>query len=75
MLLNSHTDVVPAEAARWTAPPFAAAEFNGSIYARGVQDMKVWGRVGGWPEWDGGRFGGVGDVPRGGRVCWPRRAC
>lgn len=43
VLLNSHTDVVPAEAARWTAPPFAAAEFNGSIYARGVQDMKTIG--------------------------------
>lgn len=43
VLLNSHTDVVPAEAAKWSVPPFAAAELNGSIYARGVQDMKTIG--------------------------------
>lgn len=53
VLLNSHTDVVPAEAAKWSVPPFAAAELNGSIYARGVQDMKVWGmgRLGGGGGW------------------------
>ncbi|XP_059654114.1 uncharacterized protein LOC132300869 isoform X2 [Cornus florida] len=42
ILLNSHTDVVPAEHSKWTHPPFDAVldHTNGHIYARGSQDMK-----------------------------------
>lgn len=41
VLLNSHTDVVPAEASKWTeADPFSAALKHGAVYARGAQDMK-----------------------------------
>jgi len=43
ILLNSHTDVVPAEYDKWYyhTPPFAAEkDEKGNIYARGTQDMK-----------------------------------
>ncbi|CAN6214628.1 unnamed protein product [Urochloa humidicola] len=42
VLLNSHTDSVPAEPERWTHPPFAAHRdaATGRIYARGAQDDK-----------------------------------
>jgi len=40
LLLASHLDVVPAEASRWSVPPFAAREANGYIYGRGAIDMK-----------------------------------
>lgn len=44
LLLNSHTDVVPAEEEKWHWDPFAAklvyAENEWRIYARGSQDMK-----------------------------------
>lgn len=42
VLLNSHTDVVPAEADKWKAgDPFAAnPRGDGRVYARGSQDMK-----------------------------------
>lgn len=41
VLLNSHTDVVPAEPHKWSHPPFAAAaDPAGRIFARGSQDMK-----------------------------------
>uniref|UniRef100_A0A5B7B8X4 N-acyl-aliphatic-L-amino acid amidohydrolase n=1 Tax=Davidia involucrata TaxID=16924 RepID=A0A5B7B8X4_DAVIN len=44
ILLNSHTDVVPAEHHKWTHPPFDAhLDHNGRIYARGSQDMKCVG--------------------------------
>ena len=44
VVLNSHIDVVPVEAAAWSvAPPFSAAVVNGSVYARGSQDMKTQG--------------------------------
>ncbi|WJZ83616.1 hypothetical protein VitviT2T_003284 [Vitis vinifera] len=44
ILLNSHTDVVPAEHHKWTHPPFDAhVDGNGDIYARGSQDMKCVG--------------------------------
>lgn len=47
LLLNSHTDVVPAEASNWLHDPFAAdAVTTGAstrIYARGSQDMKCVG--------------------------------
>lgn len=41
VLLNSHTDVVPAEASHWAeAEPFSAALKHGAVFARGAQDMK-----------------------------------
>lgn len=44
LLLNSHTDVVPAESSQWRWRPFAAdlsfVNFEWRIYARGAQDMK-----------------------------------
>ncbi|XP_008787044.2 aminoacylase-1 isoform X2 [Phoenix dactylifera] len=45
LLLNSHTDVVPAEPLKWVYPPFSAAldPSTGNIYARGSQDMKCVG--------------------------------
>ncbi|XP_058190535.1 uncharacterized protein LOC131307839 isoform X2 [Rhododendron vialii] len=45
ILLNSHTDVVPAEHHKWSHPPFDAHlnDHDGRIYARGSQDMKCVG--------------------------------
>ncbi|KAK4423995.1 Aminoacylase-1 [Sesamum alatum] len=45
ILLNSHTDVVPAEHHKWDHPPFQAHidPSSGDIYARGSQDMKCVG--------------------------------
>lgn len=44
VLLNSHMDVVPVFAEKWSRPPFAAEkDENGNIYARGAQDMKCVG--------------------------------
>ncbi|XP_022140673.1 aminoacylase-1 [Momordica charantia] len=44
ILLNSHTDVVPAEHHKWTHPPLGAhIDSLGNIYARGSQDMKCVG--------------------------------
>ncbi|XP_026394771.1 aminoacylase-1-like [Papaver somniferum] len=44
ILLNSHTDVVPAEHSKWIYPPFDAnVDEFGDIYARGSQDMKCVG--------------------------------
>ncbi|WOL19501.1 hypothetical protein Cni_G28299 [Canna indica] len=44
ILLNSHTDVVPAEPHKWVHPPFSAALApDGNIHARGSQDMKCVG--------------------------------
>lgn len=40
LMLAGHTDVVPAEAERWTHPPFAAVEDEGCIWGRGAVDMK-----------------------------------
>ena len=41
ILLNSHTDVVMADRARWDHEPFAAIKDEQQrIYGRGVQDMK-----------------------------------
>lgn len=40
LLLNSHYDVVPADTAAWTVPPFEAIRKDGKIYGRGTQDMK-----------------------------------
>jgi len=40
LILANHMDVVPADASRWTIPPFSAAVKDGLIYGRGAQDMK-----------------------------------
>jgi aminoacylase len=40
LLLNSHMDVVPVEADKWTQPPFEGAIIDGKMYGRGTQDMK-----------------------------------
>jgi aminoacylase len=40
VLLNSHTDVVPASAEHWTREPFGGERVGGRIYGRGTQDMK-----------------------------------
>jgi hypothetical protein len=40
ILLNSHYDVVPADPAAWTVPPFEAILRDNKIYGRGAQDMK-----------------------------------
>ncbi|KAG0475295.1 hypothetical protein HPP92_014981 [Vanilla planifolia] len=44
LLLNSHTDVVPAESHKWHHPPFSAfTDSDGKIVSRGSQDMKCVG--------------------------------
>ncbi|KAK9129181.1 hypothetical protein Sjap_009668 [Stephania japonica] len=44
ILLNSHTDVVPAEHHKWDHPPFEAhLDQDGNVFARGSQDMKCVG--------------------------------
>ncbi len=40
LLLNAHLDVVPAEADRWTHPPFGAELADGFVWGRGAVDMK-----------------------------------
>lgn len=41
LLLNSHTDVVPADATSWTkGDPYAPSRGGTRVYARGSQDMK-----------------------------------
>jgi len=41
LMLASHTDVVPVEAARWTRAPFGAEVADGCIWGRGSIDMKA----------------------------------
>src|SRR5574337_716820 len=40
LLLYSHTDVVPAEPAHWSHPPFAGEIADGYVWGRGAVDMK-----------------------------------
>ena len=40
LLLHGHLDVVPAMAADWSRPPFAAETEDGFIWGRGAVDMK-----------------------------------
>ena len=41
LLLMSHLDVVPAEPARWSQPPFAGEIAAGVLYGRGAIDSKL----------------------------------
>jgi len=41
LLLLSHLDVVPAEPARWTYPPFAGELASGFVWGRGAIDCKL----------------------------------
>ena len=40
LLIAAHTDVVPAEKARWSVDPFGGIEKDGFIYGRGALDNK-----------------------------------
>lgn len=40
IVLLNHLDVVPAEAAHWTVPPFAGEIRDGYVWGRGATDMK-----------------------------------
>lgn len=40
LLVNGHVDVVPADAAGWSYPPYRLTEANGRLYGRGTADMK-----------------------------------
>jgi acetylornithine deacetylase/succinyl-diaminopimelate desuccinylase-like protein len=40
LLLHGHLDVVEADPARWTHPPFDAVEADGCLWGRGAVDMK-----------------------------------
>ena len=40
LVLISHVDVVPAEADKWSHPPFSAEEADGRIWGRGTLDTK-----------------------------------
>ncbi|WP_162914232.1 acetylornithine deacetylase [Taklimakanibacter lacteus] len=40
IVLSAHTDVVPADEAGWTSPPFSASLRGGRIHGRGSCDMK-----------------------------------
>lgn len=63
LVIHGHLDVVPAIAADWTHPPFAAEVDDGFIWGRGAVDMKNmdamilavarhWGRTGERPRRD-----------------------
>jgi acetylornithine deacetylase/succinyl-diaminopimelate desuccinylase-like protein len=43
LILMNHMDVVPADPARWSVPPFAGVVKDGMIYGRGAEDMKTEG--------------------------------
>jgi len=40
LIVNGHTDVVPAVAARWSCDPFEPSVADGKLYGRGSADMK-----------------------------------
>lgn len=40
LMLSSHTDVVPVEAARWSHDPFGGEIVDGCVWGRGAIDMK-----------------------------------
>jgi acetylornithine deacetylase/succinyl-diaminopimelate desuccinylase-like protein len=40
LLIHGHLDVVPADAAQWSVPPFAGEVVDGYLWGRGAVDMK-----------------------------------
>ncbi|QFZ20036.1 M20/M25/M40 family metallo-hydrolase [Saccharothrix syringae] len=40
LLVQAHLDVVPADPAEWSVPPFAGVERDGFLWGRGAVDMK-----------------------------------
>jgi acetylornithine deacetylase/succinyl-diaminopimelate desuccinylase-like protein len=40
LLVHAHLDVVPADAAEWTVPPFSGEIRDGFVWGRGAVDMK-----------------------------------
>jgi acetylornithine deacetylase/succinyl-diaminopimelate desuccinylase family protein len=40
LIINGHTDVVPAVAERWSTGPFCPSVIDGRLYGRGSADMK-----------------------------------
>src|SRR4029453_10608412 len=40
LILLNHMDVVPADAERWTVPPFSGELRDGYVWGRGATDMK-----------------------------------
>lgn len=40
ILLQGHTDVVPADPSEWSRPPFSGAIADGCVWGRGALDMK-----------------------------------
>ncbi|MCA1654923.1 MAG: M20/M25/M40 family metallo-hydrolase, partial [Pseudonocardiaceae bacterium] len=40
LLVHAHLDVVPADPAEWTVPPFAGVVRDGYVWGRGAVDMK-----------------------------------
>src|SRR5689334_12209624 len=40
IMLSGHTDVVPADEAGWTVPPFEMTDHQGRLHGRGAADMK-----------------------------------
>ncbi|GAA1346082.1 M20/M25/M40 family metallo-hydrolase [Saccharothrix algeriensis] len=40
VLVQAHLDVVPADPAEWSVPPFAGVERDGYLWGRGAVDMK-----------------------------------
>src|SRR5918911_1522665 len=40
LLVHGHLDVVPADPAEWSVPPFAGEERDGFLWGRGAIDMK-----------------------------------
>jgi acetylornithine deacetylase/succinyl-diaminopimelate desuccinylase-like protein len=45
LLLNHHIDVVPADPAQWTYPPFSGAVADGFVWGRGTLDTKFLGVI------------------------------